>query len=107
VGAGRIIAVLQFGSNTMKQGEHVAQIAPALVDADNIIFLEPDNFSLESICNELGASALSFNSVDAIVKQLADSVKPQDHILIMSNKGFGGIHEKLLTRLSGMVSITN
>lgn len=102
VGQQRIIAVLQFGSNTMKLGEHRHAMAPALAGADQIVFLEPDNFSTQEICQAVGDKAVSFPSVDAIVGHLRAVAKPGDHILMMSNKSFFGIHTKLLHSLSSV-----
>lgn len=106
VGEERIIAILQFGSNTMKQGEHAQQIAPALQAADEVILLRPQDFDSSVICNELGAHARQFDTVDQIVDDLAQTSKPRDHILIMSNKGFGGIHGKVLEALGSKASIS-
>ncbi|PHQ79565.1 MAG: UDP-N-acetylmuramate:L-alanyl-gamma-D-glutamyl-meso-diaminopimelate ligase [Coxiella sp. (in: Bacteria)] len=96
VGKKRIIAVLQFGSNTMMMPEHSQHIIPALAEADEVILLEPDNFSTQAICNALGPHAQSFTDVDAIVTHVAALAKPDDQLLVMSNKGFDGLHEKLL-----------
>jgi UDP-N-acetylmuramate: L-alanyl-gamma-D-glutamyl-meso-diaminopimelate ligase len=100
IGNQRIIAVLQFGSNTMKQGEHKDAIAPALSNADQVVLLEPENFDTTAICNAIGNQAVSFTAVDDIVKNVVNNTKPKDHVLVMSNKGFGGIHNKLLEALS-------
>lgn len=102
VGDQRIIAVLQFGSNTMKQGEHAQRIAPALAAADRVILLEPAHFSLEAICRELGEAASSYANTNEIIQQLVQCSQADDHILIMSNKGFDGIHDKLLTALRSL-----
>ncbi len=99
VGAQRIIAVLQFGSNTMKQGEHSQHIAPALHEVDQAIFLEPENFSTQTICDALGNRAQRFTDVDVIVSYLVQQLAPGDHVLVMSNKSFGGIHQKILDRV--------
>lgn len=97
VGDQRIIAVLQFGSNTMKRGEQLDQLVPALQEADQIIFLEAERFEMKTILQDLTPKAISFKSVDAIVTAIRDQVKGGDHVLIMSNKGFGGLHEKLIS----------
>ena len=99
IGQQRVIVVLQFGSNTMKLGEHAQQIAPSLKQADEVILLNPENFDTSKICDEIGTHAQHFDTVDQIVTQLTQIAKPQDHILIMSNKGFGGIHSKVLDML--------
>ena len=95
VGSERIIAVLQFGSNTMKMGGQMELIAPALQEADQIIFLEPEKFDVQIILNELGDKAACFKSVDEIVQAIRATAQSGDHVLIMSNKSFGGLHGKL------------
>ncbi len=99
VGAQRIVAVLQFGSNTMKLGEHSQAIAPALKNADRTILLEPEQFNLDAISQAIGGNASCFKTVDAIIENVATQSQPQDHILIMSNKSFDNIHLRLLKRL--------
>ena len=44
--------------------------------------------------------ALAFDDLDALVKAVATEAKPGDHILVMSNGGFGGVHQKILTAIS-------
>jgi UDP-N-acetylmuramate: L-alanyl-gamma-D-glutamyl-meso-diaminopimelate ligase len=101
VGGARIIAVLEPRSNTMKLGVHREQLAPALELADRAWFLNsPDmGWDLPSAMAPLGARAGFAASVDALVKDLADESRPGDHILVMSNGGFGGLHDKLLAAL--------
>lgn len=102
VGQQRIIAVLQFGSNTMKLGEHSSRIAASLENADQIVFLQPENFVTDSICKSIGDSACHFSTVDDIINNVTAHAKPQDNILIMSNRGFDNIHTRLLTRLESL-----
>jgi len=60
----------------------------------------PDmGWDLPSAMAPLGARAGFAASVDALVKDLADESRPGDHILVMSNGGFGGLHDKLLAAL--------
>jgi UDP-N-acetylmuramate: L-alanyl-gamma-D-glutamyl-meso-diaminopimelate ligase len=101
VGGGRIVAVLEPRSNTMKLGVHSGQLAPALDLADRAWFLNaPDlGWDLPSAVVPLGSRVGFAASVDALVKGLADEARPGDHILVMSNGGFGGLHDKLLAAL--------
>jgi UDP-N-acetylmuramate: L-alanyl-gamma-D-glutamyl-meso-diaminopimelate ligase len=106
VAGARIIAVLEPRSNTMKLGVHREQLAPALALADRAWFLSsPDlGWDLPSAVAALGARASFAASVDALVKGLADDSRPGDHILVMSNGGFGGLHDKLLAALRARTS---
>ena len=101
VGRARIVAVLEPRSNTMKLGVHREQLAPSLNLADRSWFLNsPDlGWDLPGAVRQLGARGRFADSVDALVKGLADDAQPGDHVLVMSNGGFGGLHDKLLAEL--------
>jgi len=101
VGAARIIAVVEPRSNTMKLGVHREQLAPALAAAD-LSWLAGSSdlgWDLSSALAPLGRSATIAASVDAMVEGLAAEARAGDHILVMSNGGFGGLHDKLLAAL--------
>lgn len=101
VGAARIIAVLEMRSNTMKMGVHRETLAAALAGADEIVLLQPRglNWSLQPVADALGTRCRLFDSVDGIIAHLAAGTRAGDHVLIMSNGGFEGIHERLLGAL--------
>jgi UDP-N-acetylmuramate: L-alanyl-gamma-D-glutamyl-meso-diaminopimelate ligase len=101
VGAERIIAVLEARSNTMKLGVHRLQLAPSLALADQAWFLSAADlgWDLPQALRALGERARFAPNVDALVAGLAAEVRPGDHVLIMSNGGFGGLHDKLLGAL--------
>jgi UDP-N-acetylmuramate: L-alanyl-gamma-D-glutamyl-meso-diaminopimelate ligase len=104
VGGARIVAVLEPRSNTMKLGVHREQLAPALNLADRAWFLDsPDlGWELPPAVAALGARASFAPNVDALVKGIADDSRAGDHILVMSNGGFGGLHDKLLAALRAL-----
>jgi UDP-N-acetylmuramate: L-alanyl-gamma-D-glutamyl-meso-diaminopimelate ligase len=97
----RILAVLEARSNTMKLGVHRDHLAPSLVTADETWFYDaPDlGWNLRQAAASLGARAHFSASVDELVAQLGAAARPGDQILVMSNGGFGGLHDKLLTAL--------
>jgi UDP-N-acetylmuramate: L-alanyl-gamma-D-glutamyl-meso-diaminopimelate ligase len=101
VGSARIVAVLEPRSNTMKLGVHREQLAPALGAADRAWFFNPPDlgWDLPGAVATLGERARFGANVEALVKGLAEDSRPGDHILVMSNGGFGGLHDKLLTAL--------
>lgn len=103
VGRNRIIAVLEMRSNTMKMGVHRETLAPALAGADEIaLYRSPGlRWPLEEVAVSLGPHCRVYDSVGDIVARLAAGATPGDHILIMSNGGFEGIHERLLAALAG------
>jgi UDP-N-acetylmuramate: L-alanyl-gamma-D-glutamyl-meso-diaminopimelate ligase len=99
----RIIAVLEPRSNTMKLGVHRDELAPALAGADRAWFLDVPglDWDLPAALAPLGARARFEGSVDALVAGIAAEAQPGDQVLVMSNGGFGGLHEKLLAALRG------
>jgi UDP-N-acetylmuramate: L-alanyl-gamma-D-glutamyl-meso-diaminopimelate ligase len=102
IGDSRIWAVLEPRSNTMRMGVHKQQLAASLKLADEIIMFQPADvdWDMQSVVNEAGSSAQLLRSVDSIVELLAEQVRPGDHILVMSNGAFGGIHQKILNALA-------
>ena len=101
VGNARIIAVLEPRSNTMKMGVHRDHLAPSLITADLAWFYAPADlgWDLKGAVATMGERARLADNVDTLAGSLAAEALPGDHILIMSNGGFGGLHEKLLAAL--------
>lgn len=102
VGAARIIAVLEPRSNTMRMGVHRDTLAPALSLADSVVLYQPKNlgWDLSTVAATLSSKAQIFDSTPAIANYLASSSRVGDHIVIMSNGGFDGLHEKLMSALA-------
>jgi UDP-N-acetylmuramate: L-alanyl-gamma-D-glutamyl-meso-diaminopimelate ligase len=100
VGAARILAVFEPRSNTMKLGAMKAQLPWCLEEAD-LAFCHSGGLGWDAheALAPMGARAMVADSVDALVQQLRAVVQPGDHIVCMSNGGFGGIHAKLLEAL--------
>ena len=103
LGSGRILAVLEPRSNTMKLGAMKDALPGSLRDADLVFGFGSQQalgWSLADSLKPLGAIAHSFDQVDFLVQAIMDAARPGDHILVMSNGGFGGVHEKLLEALA-------
>lgn len=102
VGKARIHAVLEPRSNTMKMGIHKDTLANSWQQADEVYLYEPKEmgWSLSEAAAQSPVSSQCFNEVEPIVQHLANVALPGDHILIMSNGGFDGIHGRLLDALS-------
>ncbi len=100
--AERILAIFEPRSNTMKLGTMKAQLPWALEEAD-LSFCNQQGLAWDAkeALAPLGASAFVGGDVDALVAAIVKAAKPGDHLLCMSNGGFGGIHEKLLQALAG------
>ncbi|EKT61553.1 UDP-N-acetylmuramate:L-alanyl-gamma-D-glutamyl-meso-diaminopimelate ligase [Providencia sneebia] len=100
-GTSRIIAVLEPRSNTMKMGISKNDIAPALGRADEVFLFQPTNipWMVTEIAENCVQPARWSADIDALANMVIEEAQPGDHILVMSNGGFGDIHNKLLTGL--------
>jgi UDP-N-acetylmuramate: L-alanyl-gamma-D-glutamyl-meso-diaminopimelate ligase len=100
---GRILAVLEPRSNTMKLGAMKDALPGSLKDADLVFGFGSQQalgWSLADALAPLGAIAHSFDQLDYMVQAIVQAARPGDHILVMSNGGFGGIHQQLLRALA-------
>lgn len=97
VGAERIVAVLEPRSNTMKLGVHKATLAASLAQADVVLLLQPDGNAWQF--GQAVPQAFIGHSVDELLTELGRILQPHDHVLMMSNGGFGNIHQRLLEQL--------
>jgi UDP-N-acetylmuramate: L-alanyl-gamma-D-glutamyl-meso-diaminopimelate ligase len=102
VGKARILAVLEPRSNTMKLGVMKDALPGSLKDAD-LTFCYAGNLGWDArgALAPLGDKAVVKDDLGELVESIAAAAKSGDQILVMSNGGFGGIHEKLLKRLQG------
>ncbi len=97
IGAARILAVLEPRSNTMKLGLMKAALPASLKDAD-LVFCYSANLGWDAAeaLKPIKNKAQTTDSLDNLVAAIANSAKSGDHILVMSNGGFGGVHQKIL-----------
>jgi UDP-N-acetylmuramate: L-alanyl-gamma-D-glutamyl-meso-diaminopimelate ligase len=106
VGGGRILAVLEPRSNTMKLGV-MKQALPASLRGADLVFgygaagggKDALGWDLAAALAPLGEAAQSFDDLGRMVQAIAEAARPGDHILVMSNGGFGGVHQKILDAL--------
>lgn len=97
----RIIAVLEPRSNTMKLGTMKNALAASLNEADEVFcYAENIDWDVTSALSPLGNKGHVFYDLDQLIDSIKTTVKQNDHVLIMSNGGFGNIHQKLLMRLA-------
>ncbi len=97
----RVIAVLEPRSNTMKSGVHKDTLATSLAQAD-IVYLfqgEQVKWSVDALINDCQQACFVETSIDTLVANIAKDTQEGDTIVVMSNGGFGGIHNKLLVAL--------
>ena len=100
VGRGRIVAVFEPRSNTMKLGTMQALLASSLAGADAVFcYAKGLGWEPAGALAPLGSRAFVFHEIEPMVESLAATLRPGDHVLVMSNGGFGDVHAKLLERL--------
>jgi UDP-N-acetylmuramate: L-alanyl-gamma-D-glutamyl-meso-diaminopimelate ligase len=101
VGKARILAVLEPRSNTMKLGVMKEALPASLKDAD-LTFCYAGNLGWDArgALAPLGDKAIVKDDLNELIESIVSIAKSGDQILVMSNGGFGGIHEKLLGKLA-------
>ncbi len=100
---GRLIAVFEPRSNTMRMGIHQQTLPAAFVDADAVFaFIDPAwQWQLE---REQFTQPLSVtHTYEALLADLLAKLQPGDRVVMMSNGSFGGLHQKLLAALQAQV----
>ena len=97
----KIIAVLEPRSATMKRGVHKEILADSLKQADSTYLFQPDNidWSVQDVADACHQPAHVSDNMDAFVASIVSEAQVGDQILVMSNGGFGDIHQKLLDAL--------
>lgn len=98
---GRLIAVIEARSNTMKMGYHQQTLAASLKAADQVVWYnsEATQLDLDAIGANSETDFHSFPTVDEIIKHLTHSSRSGDRIVIMSNGSFEGVHQRLCEAL--------
>jgi len=101
VGRGRIFAVFEPRSNTMKLGVHKDMLAGSLLEADKVIAYQPAKmgWDLHEALGALADKYQVFTQIDRILDYLLVELNDGDHVLIMSNGSFESLHERLIKRL--------
>lgn len=102
VDGARILAVIEPASHTMRAGVHRDALGPSLSAADRVYCYRPATLKWDPAV-VLGGQANVIDSIDGLVEAVVAEARPGDHVLVMSNGGFGGFHDKLLTALEGFV----
>ncbi|RZI41682.1 UDP-N-acetylmuramate:L-alanyl-gamma-D-glutamyl-meso-diaminopimelate ligase [Herbaspirillum sp. HC18] len=105
VGGARILAVLEPRSNTMKLGTMKGALPGSLDDADLVFGYGAKSgkdalgWNLGEALAPLGSKASAYDDLGVLVQAIVKAARPGDHVLVMSNGGFGGVHQKILDAL--------
>lgn len=98
-GKGRLVAVFEPRSNTMRMGIHQQTLPQSFDDADSVFaFIDP-NWKWDLKTDNFKATVQISSTYDELLQQLILSLNPQDTVVIMSNGSFGGLHQKLIKAL--------
>jgi len=99
---GRLLAVLEPRSNTMRMGVHAETLGNALAEADEVFLYVPEelDWSMATMQQQLGERLHSEQGIDALITAITAQACPSDDIVVMSNGAFGGIHERILNALN-------
>ncbi len=101
IDGGRILAVLEPRSNTMKQGVMKAQLPASLQEAELTYCYAADlGWDVRIVLAPLGTRAQAYEDIDTLVSAVTTAAREGDHILVMSNGGFCGVHDRLLKALA-------
>ncbi|MDY7026616.1 MAG: UDP-N-acetylmuramate:L-alanyl-gamma-D-glutamyl-meso-diaminopimelate ligase, partial [Pseudomonadota bacterium] len=97
----KITAVIEPRSNTMKQGVHQQQLADCVNLASQVFWFEPEDlsWSLHQVARAQSNRAWVINSVEILVDAVLAQASQGEHIVVMSNGGFGGFHQQLVEKL--------
>jgi UDP-N-acetylmuramate: L-alanyl-gamma-D-glutamyl-meso-diaminopimelate ligase len=99
----RLLAILEFGSNSMRGGHHLQHIGEALQYVDELYVVKVKDFDILAESASWPCRVHVFEHVDALVEQIIQDRQPKDAILMMSNKGFDQLKKKLLEQLQAYV----
>jgi UDP-N-acetylmuramate: L-alanyl-gamma-D-glutamyl-meso-diaminopimelate ligase len=99
----RLVAVLEPRSNSMRMGAHAAQLAPALADADLVLFLARPELPWDAsgVIAALRGEGLALADTDTLLATLQTRLQPGDQVVFMSNGGFDGAPRRFAERLAG------
>ncbi|MCP4991493.1 MAG: UDP-N-acetylmuramate:L-alanyl-gamma-D-glutamyl-meso-diaminopimelate ligase [Colwellia sp.] len=99
---GRVLAVLEPRSNTMKSGVHKDSLPQSLVEADHIFIYQEDcvAWSVSDLISQCESPCQVEDNIETLAESICQQARAGDIIVVMSNGSFAGIHDKLLTRLS-------
>ncbi|PKL96364.1 MAG: UDP-N-acetylmuramate:L-alanyl-gamma-D-glutamyl-meso-diaminopimelate ligase [Gammaproteobacteria bacterium HGW-Gammaproteobacteria-8] len=98
VGGGRILVALQPGSNTMRAGHHLDQLAPALAAADQVFMYsaEPLGWDPTEVFGRLAGGGKFRTRIESLLADLRAAARAGDHVVFMSNRGFAGAPQRFL-----------
>ena len=103
IGNARLLVALEPASNTMRGGHHLDQLAPALAAADYVVMHSEDTLDWDpsEVFDKLQAEGRFRRQIDNVIADLREHARPGDHVVFMSNRGFGNVQHRFLAGESG------
>lgn len=103
IGAARLLVALEPASNTMRGGHHLDQLAPALAAADYVVMHSADTLDWDpsEVFDKLQAGGRFRRQLGNVISDLRENARPGDHVVFMSNRGFGNVQHRFLAGESG------
>ena len=97
----KIIAIIEPRSNTMRMGVHKNALNQSCTDADDVLWYQPANvdWAMDEVVNKSPVPAKLLRNLDDLIHSAISLCEKNTHIVIMSNGGFGGVHQKLIEQL--------
>jgi UDP-N-acetylmuramate: L-alanyl-gamma-D-glutamyl-meso-diaminopimelate ligase len=101
VGREKIIAIIEPRSNTMRMGVHKSALNQSVTDADDVLWYQPANsdWAMDEVVNQSPVPAKLLRDIDGLIHCAISISEANTHIVIMSNGGFGGVHQQLIEQL--------
>ncbi len=100
-----IVVVLELRSNTMRAGTHRDRLPSALAEADRVFFYDPPgwlSWDLGEIVDAVDGAATRHDDIENLVSAVLDRIEGNERIVVMSNGGFDGLRQRLVSRLQEM-----
>ncbi|OHV13038.1 UDP-N-acetylmuramate:L-alanyl-gamma-D-glutamyl-meso-diaminopimelate ligase [Kushneria phosphatilytica] len=106
--AGRLLAVIEPRSNTMRLGTMKARLPESVSAADQVYWYQPAtlNWSVDEVSRACRVDSRVFHSIEALINALVEEARPNDRIVVMSNGSFEGLHERLLEALTQRMRVS-
>lgn len=97
----KIIAVIEPRSNSMKAGIYKDDLIHACEAADDVLwYCSADiDWDLQAVARKSPVPSKVVDTIEGLIADVMNLLEPPCHIVIMSNGGFGGLHQKLLRQL--------
>lgn len=104
IGSARLVVALEFSSYSMRTGLHKTQIPSALLEADAVVCRSPKDWDLDDAFRDFKKPYFNHPDTAHLVKHLKEHLRPGDHLVMMSNSGFDGLDQKLLSAMKGYIN---